>query len=98
MPTTLIGFQIYWVDSATTSSTLLHQTQILYDTWDATVLAAKTLAAVKANEYCDILNKVDDMSFNDCLHFKNTKLFILVDEREDHQEFGSVWACPVFQN
>ncbi len=76
----------------------MYQTRILYDTWAFAVKAGEEMANKEANEYCTILNKVDDMSFADCLSFKNTKLFILVDEREPNDEFGSVWITPVYKD
>jgi hypothetical protein len=96
MPLTIIGFQLFWRDAKSTPESLLYQTHILYDTWEAALTAAKEMAAQKANEYCEILNKVDNISFSDCLQFKNTNLYILVDAREPNEQFGSVQVCPVF--
>jgi hypothetical protein len=97
---TLLGFQLFWVRREETKEQLLYQTRILYDTWDAATNAAKEMAYKEAedNEYCQVLNKVDDLSFSDCLHFKNTKLFLLVDDRDPHEEYGSVWVTPVFRH
>jgi hypothetical protein len=95
---TLLGFQLFWIRNEQTKEQLMYQTRILYDTWEDATKAAEAMANSEANEYCTILNKVDDMSFADCLSFKNTKLFILVDEREPNDQYGAVWITPVYKH
>lgn len=96
-PQTILGFHIYWLARDETKEQIMYQTRILYDTWEDALKAGEAVATKEANEYCTILNKIDDMSFADCLSFKNTKLFILVDKREPNDQFGAVWATPVFK-
>jgi hypothetical protein len=98
-PQTLLGFQLFWIRREETKEQIMYQTRFLYDTWDGATKAAEEMAykEADADEYYVVLNKIDDLSFSDCLSFKNTKLFILVDEREPGQEYGSVWVTPVFQ-
>jgi hypothetical protein len=94
----LLGYQLYWIGKNAYPEQCMHQTRILYDTWETALQAGEELANKEANEYCMILNKVDDLSLSDCHLFKHTALYILVDERDPHEKFGAVYVCPVYKS
>jgi hypothetical protein len=96
-PTPLLGYQLHWIHRESNGEDLVYQPHILYKTWEEVLDAAATLAIVsKTNEYIQVLNKVDEYSMSDCLSFKNTILYILVDECRPYERYGAVWVCPVY--
>lgn len=74
----------------------LHPDTVLYESWTSALEAAEAMAEEKRNEYIRILNKVDEMSFHDCHHFKSTTLYILVDIRKPHEPCETICVSPVY--
>lgn len=99
MPQSILGYQLHWIRHDSKCEDLAYQPHILHETWEDMLEAAGIMAtaeAAKGDGYIQVLNKRDDMSFSDCYHFKNTTLYILVDEREPHRKHGAIWVCPMF--
>jgi hypothetical protein len=99
-PQRILGYQLHWIHQDSKCEDLAYQPHVLYESWETMLEAAAAIAASEAEkggEYIQVLNKIDDLSFSDCHHFKNTTLYILVDERKPYEKYGAVWVCPVFQ-